>query len=99
MAVLHTKTDTICNLKSNSTLAKQITSRFHKSIGLIIIHILAFSSVIIKTFSRNLNYNHYVYKYEAYTVTVYTCRSKAKIARLVYLLVTFILLAVAIKSW
>lgn len=55
VAVLHTKIDAMSDLKSNSTLAKQITSGHHISTRLMVIYSVGIPSMIIRVFSRNLN--------------------------------------------
>lgn len=97
VAILHAKTNVMSDSKSNSTPTRQIISRFYRSAGLIVIHSMTIPLVIIRTFSRNLNWKYCTYECRACTATVCTCRSRAKIARLVHLLISFITLAIAIK--
>lgn len=98
VAVLCAKTNAISDLKSNSIPAKQITSRLCRSAGLIIIYIVAILSIIISAFSHNLNWKQRIYECGAYATIVCTCHSRAKIARLIYLLVPFISLAATVRS-
>lgn len=55
VAVLCNKTKAMSDLKFNSTSAKRITNRQHRSTGLIGTHGIGIVSIIIRAFSRNPN--------------------------------------------